>query len=111
MSVVLALLNDAFRDTNNDDDVSESGFDSMMNFQQFEKLESEKCSVRPDKTDTVALRRDSSIKFLLSVHEVNANGKNRPTLRCTEFIDQINGNRSDDMDAAVSVSNESPHVE
>lgn len=45
VTIMLALLDHAFKDTNNDDDANDNGFDSMMNFQQFEKVESEKCCV------------------------------------------------------------------
>ncbi len=42
--ILMALLDDAFKDVDegNKDD---NGFDSMMNFQQFDKIESGKSSV------------------------------------------------------------------
>lgn len=43
-SIILALLDDTFKDADNNDNNS-NGFDSMMNFQQFERVESAKCCV------------------------------------------------------------------
>lgn len=45
-AIILALLNDVFKDADNNDDIA-NGFDSMMNFQQFERVESGKCCVSP----------------------------------------------------------------
>ncbi|KAG4069453.1 hypothetical protein HA402_001752 [Bradysia odoriphaga] len=66
--IILALLDDALKDTNNDDDVDESGFDSMMNFQQFEKIESEKCCymklTRTEKIDRLFVVLNLLIKLM-----------------------------------------------
>lgn len=42
--VILALLEDAFKDDDNSDS-NTSGFDSMMNFQQYERIENSRCCV------------------------------------------------------------------
>lgn len=43
--IILALLDDVFKDDADTNDDNVNGFDSMMNFQQFERIETEKCCV------------------------------------------------------------------
>lgn len=43
--IILALLDNVFKDDADSDDGTTNGFDSMMNFQEFERVESGKCCV------------------------------------------------------------------
>lgn len=44
-SIILALLDEVFREKDSGDNNDQNGFDSMMNFHQFEKVESGKSCV------------------------------------------------------------------